>query len=81
VPGLSWGTVGLLERFLSKSKRESRRAREAQAKELAGELASAVDLYLEAGLPDEAARVLLLRADAEPAPEKRLAFCALANRA
>jgi FHA domain len=72
--------VGLLERFMSKSKRDGRRAREARAKELAGDLAAAVELYTEAGLPDDVARVLLLRADAEPAPERRLAFCALAAR-
>jgi hypothetical protein len=33
---------------------------------------------MEAGLPDDSARVLLLRADAEPSVEKRIAFCALA---
>jgi hypothetical protein len=70
--------VSLFDKLLSRSKRESRRAREARTKELAGDLAAAVPLYAEAGLPDEAARVLLLRADADPAPEKRLAFCALA---
>lgn len=43
-----------------------------------GDLAAAAGLYLEAGLPDEAARVLLLRADAEPQPERRIAFCAQA---
>jgi hypothetical protein len=53
-------------------------AREARAKELSGDLASAAVLYEDAGLYDDAARVLLLRADAEPSAEKRIAFCALA---
>ncbi|HSO00702.1 MAG TPA: FHA domain-containing protein, partial [Candidatus Nanopelagicales bacterium] len=70
--------VGLFERFWG---RGDRRRREAEAKELAGELAAAVELYLEAELPDEAARVLLLRADAEQVPERRIAFCAAAARA
>ena len=60
------------------SKRESRPARKARERENAGDLGAAVELYTEAGLADDAARVLLLRADAEPSPEKRLAFCALA---
>jgi hypothetical protein len=68
--------VGLFERL--GIKKETRRARAARESELAGELGTAVELYLEAELPDEAARVLLLRADAERAPEKRLAFCASA---
>ena len=48
--------------------------------ELAGDLASAVTLYLEAEEHDEAARVLLLRADAEANPEQRIAFCDMAAR-
>ena len=70
--------MGFFDRFLPKSKREGRLAREARARELAGDLAEAVTLFTEAGLADEAARVLLLRADAEPAGERRMAFCALA---
>jgi FHA domain len=70
--------VGFFDRFVSKSRTEGRRAKEARAKEIAGELAAAVDLYQEAGLPDEAARVLLLRADAERSAEKRIALFALA---
>src|SRR5690242_1929789 len=58
-------TVGIFDRFVGRGKSEGRRAKEARAKELAGDLPAAVDLYQEAGLPDEAARVLLLRADAE----------------
>jgi hypothetical protein len=59
--------------------RGSKRAEdEARSLEHDGELARAVDLYLEAELGDEAARVLLLRADAEVEPERRLALCARA---
>ena len=56
------------------------RRKAAEAKEMTGDLAGAVELYLEAGLPDAAARVLLLRADAERAPDRRIAFCAAAER-
>lgn len=73
--------VGFFDRFVFGSRdarREGRFARDARARELAGDLAAAVALYTEAGLRDDAARVLLLRADAEPSAEKRLAFCALA---
>ena len=70
--------VGLFTRWGGKGKGESRRARAARAKELAGDLAAAVELYVEAEMPDDAARVLLLRADAERSPEKRMAFCSLA---
>ncbi|MFO0758329.1 MAG: FHA domain-containing protein [Byssovorax sp.] len=70
--------MGFFDRFVSKSKSEGRRAKEARAKELAGDLAAAVDLYEEAGLLDEAARVMLLRADAEPSAEKRIALFSLA---
>jgi hypothetical protein len=71
-------SVGLFERFLSG--RGDGRRKAAEAKELAGDLGAAVALYLEAELPDEAARVLLLRADAEQTPERRIAFCATAAR-
>ncbi len=50
----------------------------ARALEREGELARAVDAFLEAELGDDAARVLLLRADAEADPERRLAHCARA---
>ncbi|EYF07356.1 FHA domain-containing protein [Chondromyces apiculatus] len=69
--------MGLFERF-GWGRGDGRR--KAEAKELAGDLAAAVDLYIDAELHDEAARVLLLRADAEQAPERRLAFCAAAAR-
>jgi hypothetical protein len=61
-------------------RRGDSRRRAAEAKELAGDLAGAVELYLDAGMPDDAARVLLLRADAERSVEKRIAFCASASR-
>jgi FHA domain len=69
--------VGFFDSFLGKQS-EGRRVRAARQKELAGDLAAAVDLYQEAGLPDEAARVLLLRADAERSAEKRIALLSLA---
>src|SRR5688572_294241 len=56
------------------TKRGESLRKEALAKERAGDLEAAVDLYLEASLPDEAARVLLLRADAETSPPRRIAF-------
>lgn len=67
--------MGIFDRFT-----RGGRVKTAQAKELSGQLAEAVALYIEAGLPDEAARVLLLRADAERSPEQRIAFCDLAAR-
>jgi hypothetical protein len=70
--------VSLFDRLFSKSKREGRQAREARERENDGDLAGAAELYTEAGMGDDAARVLLLRADAEPSPERRIAFCALA---
>lgn len=82
------GAVGFFDRFLARLRvseggtwratKAGRLAREARERELAGDLGAAVSLYSEAGLADDAARVLLLRADAEPLPERRLAFCALA---
>jgi pSer/pThr/pTyr-binding forkhead associated (FHA) protein len=71
--------MGLFDIF-GKGFGESRLVRAARSKELAGELGAAVDLYLEAELFDEAARVLLLRADGERSADKRIAFCASAAR-
>ena len=68
--------VGLFDSFRKPS--EGRRAKKARACELAGDLSAAVDLYLEAELPNEAARVLLLRADAEASADKRIAFSSAA---
>ncbi|MDI1475850.1 FHA domain-containing protein [Polyangium sp. y55x31] len=70
--------MGLFDRFLRWG--EGRRAKEARARELAGDLASAATLYVEAEMPDDAARVLLLRADAEGSVEQRIAFCDVAAR-
>jgi hypothetical protein len=70
--------VSLFERF-GWGRGDGRR-KAAEAREVAGDLAGAAELYLEAELPDEAARVLLLRADAEHAPDRRIAFCAAAAR-
>jgi pSer/pThr/pTyr-binding forkhead associated (FHA) protein len=70
--------VGFFDRFVPRSQRTSRQVKAARAKEMSGELADAVDLYQEAGLPDEAARVLLMRADGERSAEKRIALLALA---
>lgn len=50
------------------------RDRAAKKLEREGDLKGAVELYLEAGLRDEAARVLLLRGDADPILERRMAF-------
>ncbi len=68
--------MGLFDVF-SRGKAEARK-KTARAKELAGDLEGAVSAYLDADFGDEAARVLLLRADAEKSVEKRLAFCASA---
>jgi hypothetical protein len=57
-----------------------RKAERARQTELSGDLAAAVELYLAAELPDDAARVLLLRVDAERDPERRLALAAQAAR-
>lgn len=54
------------------------KAKAARVHELAGELDLAVRAYLEAELFDDAARVLLLKADAEPTLDRRMAFCAQA---
>lgn len=70
--------MGLFD-WIGGKKGESQR-REALAKERAGDLEAAVDLYLEAGSPDEAARVLLLRADAETSAPRRIAFSGAAAR-
>src|SRR5512133_2402336 len=68
--------VGLGDLFGSKK----RRAERARQLELRGELAAAVEQYLEAELPEDAARVVLLRADAEPSAEGRILLCAQAAR-
>lgn len=70
--------MGFFDRFSAGKTERGRKA--ALSKEMAGDLEAAVALYVEAGLPDEAARVLLLRADAEARAERRVAFCDLAAR-
>src|SRR5512139_4097431 len=50
------------------------RARAAEKLESEGELENAALAYVEAALPDEAARVILLRADVEPSLERRVAL-------
>ncbi len=47
---------------------------------MAGDLQAAAELYLKAELPAEAARVLLLSADAVADPERRIVICAQAAR-
>lgn len=56
------------------------RAKAAERLELSGDLAGAVRAFIDAELPDEAARVLLLRADAEAAVDRRMAFCVQAAK-
>lgn len=68
--------MGLFDLF-SRGKAAAQK-RAGRAKELAGDLPGAVEAYVDAELPDEAARVLLVRADAEREAEKKLAFCASA---
>src|SRR5262245_6878317 len=50
----------------------------ARSAELRGDLARAAELFGEAGQPDEAARVMLLRADGETEPRTRMQFLAQA---
>lgn len=74
--------MGLFDRIFGKTRFGRRggargRAR-AKERERRGELAGAVEAYLDAELPDEAARVLLLRADGDSEADRRLAFCAQA---
>lgn len=67
-PTLSAGDVALFDRFFGKG----RQANAARAAELRGDLAKAAELYGEAGLPAEAARILVLRGDGEPDARTRL---------
>lgn len=72
------GVFRLLDRFgIGGAKRREIRARKL---ELAGDLERATALYVEADRADEAARVLLARADAESDPERRLLLCTQAAR-
>ncbi len=60
--------------------RKKRLLDRAKKKELAGNLDAAIALYVEADAPDEAARLFLLKADAEADPDKRMLLCAQAAR-
>jgi hypothetical protein len=59
--------LGLFDRLFGRD--DVRAARRA---ELTGDLARAVVLWVDAGRPDEAARVMILRGDSEPDPRARL---------
>jgi tetratricopeptide (TPR) repeat protein len=65
--------MGLWDRIRGLGK-DGYRARAAKKLETAGDLTGAARAYLEAEVPDEAARVLLLKADAEPSLERRVAL-------
>jgi len=67
---------GFLDLFGGKK----RTAAKARNKELGGDLDQAVQLYLDAEQPDDAARVILLKADAEPSAKARMVLCAQAAR-
>jgi hypothetical protein len=64
-------------RLFDKKKRKEARARN---KELGGDLDAAIELYVEAELNDDAARVLLLKADGVRDLDKRMVLCAQAAR-
>lgn len=71
--------MGVFDRLFGRGP-EGYKARGAERMEMAGDLEGAARAFLDAELPDEAARVLLLRADAEPSVERRMAFCSQAAR-
>jgi hypothetical protein len=71
--------MGVFDRLFGRGP-EGYKARAAERLEMGGDLEGAARAFLDAELPDEAARVLLLRADAEPSVERRMAFCAQAAR-
>jgi hypothetical protein len=60
--------------------RKARAEAGAKKKELTGDLTGAAERYLEAERFDQAARVLLLAADAERDPDRRMVLCAQAAR-
>jgi hypothetical protein len=59
---------------------KGRTSAQARAAELRGDLAKAAELYGEAGSDEEAARVIVLRGDAESDPRARLQFFTQASR-
>ena len=66
--------MGIIDRFRGVGP-GGYRARSAERLELAGDLEGAARTFLDAEMFDDAARVLLLRADAEVLVDKRMAFC------
>jgi hypothetical protein len=60
--------MGLIDRLFRRQGPLS----EARRAELRGDLPRAIELWAEAGRPDDVARVMLLRGDAEPDPQRRL---------
>ncbi len=71
--------MGVFDRLFGRGP-EGYKARAAERLEMSGDLEGAARAFLDAELPDEAARVLLLRADAEASVERRMAFCSQAAR-
>ena len=68
--------MALFDRIFGKG----RHAAAAKGAELRGDLAHAAELYGEAGLPDDAARVMILRADSETDPRAKLQYLAQAGQ-
>ena len=68
--------MAFFDRFFGKG----RVAQQARAAELRGDFTRAVELYAEAEQPDEAARIMLIRADAETDARARLQHLAHAAR-
>lgn len=59
---------------------KGRKAAAARAAELRGDLVTAVELFGEAGQPEEAARIMVVRAEAEPDARARLQHLSLAAK-
>ena len=66
--------------FLDRIFGKGRQAAAARTAELRGDLARAVELFGEAGQPEEAARVMILRADSETDARLKLQFLAQASQ-
>jgi tetratricopeptide (TPR) repeat protein len=66
--------------FIDRLFGKSRHASAAKTAELRGDLARAAELFGEAGQPDEAARVMLLRADGETEARTKLQYLAQASQ-
>jgi hypothetical protein len=71
----------VFDRLLRPFSGKGRAAAAARKAEARGELAKAAELYVEADLPEEAARVMVLRGDAEIEPRTRLAHYTQARAA